>query len=64
MQTAKPCFTSKTILANLAVIVITYCVSQAEVGAYPAEFLPYAPAFVALGNIGLRFLTSQPVTLV
>ena len=64
MQTAKPSFTSKTILANLTVIVITFCISQAEAGAYPAEFLPYAPAVVAIGNIALRFLTSQPVTLV
>ena len=63
MPPVKPSYTSKTVLANLALIALTFCVNQAQAGTLPPELMLWAPAIVALGNIGLRFLTSQPIKL-
>ena len=64
MLPPKSVFASKTVPANLVLVALTYCVNQAQAGTLPPELMVWAPAIVALGNIGLRFLTSQPIKLV
>lgn len=61
MDSAKPAYTSKTVLGNLAIVVITYLVNEVQGGLLPPELMAWAPVLVALGNVALRFFTTMPV---
>lgn len=60
----KPWYQSKTIWANVIVIVVAIGLYlQAQPGVIPDQYAVYFAAFLGSLNIILRFLSDQPVTL-
>lgn len=56
---------SKTMWANSGVVVVTICtflVNYLTTGSVPDQWLPYVPAIIAVANLVLRLMSTQPVT--
>ena len=53
--------TSKTVWANIITGVLTLLASPDVLNVLPAHLLVYVPLAVNLMNIGLRFITSEPI---
>jgi len=61
---AKPWYKSKTIWANVIVIVVAIGLYlQTQPGVIPDQYAVYFAAFLGVLNIILRFLSDQPITL-
>lgn len=59
---AKPWYTSKTVWANVIVVVVAILAYLgAQPNLLPAEFAPWVLAGVGVLNIVLRFLTGAPL---
>ena len=57
----KSWYESKTIIANIITGVLTILASPDVLNVLPAHLLVYVPLAVNLMNIGLRFITSEPI---
>lgn len=57
----KSIFSSKTFWFNVLTLVVTY--GGTLTNALPAEFAQYAIGVVAIANVLLRLITTQPVTI-
>jgi hypothetical protein len=59
---SKPFWQSKTLWWNALAIVVTVAGSTAFQALLPANWMAYDAAIVSVGNIVLRFVTTQPIT--
>jgi hypothetical protein len=59
----KPAWKSKTLIFNLAAFALHAIVAAATGGQLPAEYAVLAPLIQAAGNFLLRFVTSEPISV-
>lgn len=61
MQDGKPVYQSKTFWFNVVAFVVTAVLKFVNTDGLPAEVAAWSPVIITVGNLVLRFVTSQPV---